>query len=237
MFAFLLDQVPEIREHQLQTVEKNEGRASVEETIRLELLVNELNPRFRLPVFEILLGTLNGISLQQYQTFRATVNSLVEADQKVDLFEFFLRHHLLVHLDRRFGKGLRAQVKFKALSPLKDDICRFLAILVRVGHEQDAQAQAAFMAAINAIDQPWEDAVSMINEVSDYDLLAASLDRLSQASPIVKKRVLSAAAVAITHDQKVTVEEAELFRAMSESLDCPVPPVVATPDQGNIRAS
>ena len=34
--------------------------------------------------------------------------------------------------------------------------------------------------------------------------------------------------VAITHDKQVTVEEAEIFRAMSESLDCPVPPVVAS---------
>ena len=51
---------------------------------------------------------------------------------------------------------------------------------------------------------------------------------MTEASPKIKKRVLTAMAVAITHDKQVTVEEAEIFRAMSESLDCPVPPVVAS---------
>jgi hypothetical protein len=37
-------------------------------------------------------------------------------------------------------------------------------------------------------------------------------------------------AAAIACDGTVTVEEAETFRAVSESLDCPVPPVMATSD-------
>jgi hypothetical protein len=57
------------------------------------------------------------------------------------------------------------------------------------------------------------------------------LQRLSQSTPAVKKQVLSAAAIAITYDRQVTVEEAELFRAIAEALDCPVPPVVATSAQ------
>jgi hypothetical protein len=58
--------------------------------------------------------------------------------------------------------------------------------------------------------------------------LSESLRKLSQATPAIKKQILSAAAIGITHDRQVTVEEAELFRAIAESLDCPVPPVVAT---------
>jgi hypothetical protein len=58
--------------------------------------------------------------------------------------------------------------------------------------------------------------------------LTESLRRLGQTTPAIKKQILSAAAIAITHDRHVSVEEAELFRAIAESLDCPVPPVVAT---------
>jgi hypothetical protein len=50
---------------------------------------------------------------------------------------------------------------------------------------------------------------------------------LAASAPAIKKQILTAAAIAITHDGTVTVDEAELFRAIAESLDCPVPPVVA----------
>ena len=74
----------------------------------------------------------------------------------------------------------------------------------------------------------WEMPRHLLTEEISFGMLAESLDRINQASHPVKKRVLAAAAVAITFDRHVTVEEAEIFRAMSESLDCPVPPVVAS---------
>jgi hypothetical protein len=39
----------------------------------------------------------------------------------------------------------------------------------------------------------------------------------------VKKKLLYAAAIMITFDHEITVAEAEFFRAVAESLDCPVP--------------
>ncbi|MGI9520001.1 MAG: hypothetical protein ACR2NP_23300, partial [Pirellulaceae bacterium] len=234
VFGILLDEDPAVRERQLSTITENEGQPTVDELNRLISAIGDLAPRFRLPVFEILQGTLTAISPEQYQSFRKTVDSMVEADQQVDLFEFFLRHHLIVHLDRRFGLISPPVVRYRAIDPLKEDICQLLAILVRIGHDNLEEAVGAFNSAVESLGKPWHADDARMNTGFSYSSLASALERLNESSPKIKKRVLTAAAIAITHDGQVTVEEAELFRAMSESLDCPVPPVVASiMDSGN----
>ena len=115
VFASLLNPETEIRRAQLYAVANGEGQATIDETIRLMSIVDNLEERFRLPVFEILQGTLTGMSPEQYASFRESVDRLVEADQKIDLFEFFMRHHLIVHLDRRFGLVSPPKVKYLSL--------------------------------------------------------------------------------------------------------------------------
>ena len=57
------------------------------------------------------------------------------------------------------------------------------------------------------------------------DTLDVALTDLEQTAPKVKRRILQAAAVCITADQTVTHAEAELLRAVSALLDCPMPPL------------
>jgi len=52
------------------------------------------------------------------------------------------------------------------------------------------------------------------------------LRRLAQASPGIKKRVLHACAYAVAADNLIQAEEAELLRAIAETLDCPIPPFI-----------
>jgi hypothetical protein len=59
------------------------------------------------------------------------------------------------------------------------------------------------------------------------DNLKQALDHLAAASPGVKKRALDASAACIAADGRVTVSEGELLRAIADSLDCPMPPLIA----------
>ena len=61
----------------------------------------------------------------------------------------------------------------------------------------------------------------------EVDQLEACMQKLHQASLPVKKRFLYAAAVLITYDHEITIAESEFFRAVAESLDCPVPILAA----------
>ena len=68
---------------------------------------------------------------------------------------------------------------------------------------------------------------SKIHGSFHHEELSFAIAKVNQASLKVKKQLLTAMALAITKDGEVTIEEAEMFRAVSESLDCPVPPVVS----------
>ena len=57
----------------------------------------------------------------------------------------------------------------------------------------------------------------------EVEQLEACMYKLHRASLPVKKRFLYAAAVLITYDHEITIAESEFFRAVAESLDCPVP--------------
>jgi len=53
----------------------------------------------------------------------------------------------------------------------------------------------------------------------------AALNRLMLAAPIIKKNLLEACARVIGADGVIQEAEAELLRAVAETLDCPIPPL------------
>ena len=54
----------------------------------------------------------------------------------------------------------------------------------------------------------------------------AALDRLCQAVPQIKKNVLNACAQTVAADGVIQEMEAELLRAIADTLDCPMPPFI-----------
>jgi hypothetical protein len=54
----------------------------------------------------------------------------------------------------------------------------------------------------------------------------AALQTLNQAVPAIKRRIVVACAACILANQEVTIREAELLRAICDTLDCPLPPLV-----------
>jgi hypothetical protein len=56
--------------------------------------------------------------------------------------------------------------------------------------------------------------------------LDAALKRLSQLLPLQKPRLLKAMATCIAHNGRINAAEAELMRAVADTLDCPMPPLL-----------
>ena len=55
-----------------------------------------------------------------------------------------------------------------------------------------------------------------------------ALTAVSLAAPPIKERVLAACNVCVAFDGQITINEAEMFRAIADALDCPSPPLLAT---------
>ncbi len=63
--------------------------------------------------------------------------------------------------------------------------------------------------------------------VTDISLpaLNTALDKLNQLKPLKKPALLKACVICITADNDFSPIEAELFRAIASTLDCPMPPI------------
>ena len=53
----------------------------------------------------------------------------------------------------------------------------------------------------------------------------AALSAMLGASHAVRKQILDACVHTVAADNRVTVEEAELIRAVADALECPMPPL------------
>lgn len=227
VYCLLLDEDKSVWQKQMGIIQQTEGEATVNEIGRLLSQVRALPRNQRLPCLEIVQSTLTQLSPEQFKRFGYTVIELVRADQKIDLFEFILQHLLLSHLDRRFGFRPPVRARYKSVASVQKGIEQILSLLVHVGHESEAEAVEAFRQAARSFGEkiPFE---MVPRDQCSFEVLEQALEQCSEAIPKVKKRIIEAAATAIAADGKITVDEAELFRAFAESIDCPVPPIVAT---------
>ncbi len=226
MYALLLDDDPGIRAKQLEQVSGSGAGGIADEAARLFPLVQNLGAGSRLPLVDMALPTLQQLSSGQYDWFRSNIDPLVQADQRVTLFEFALQRVLVRHLDRKFRKTRPVSVEYTAIAPLIAPVGILLSAIARIGQEGPADVQEAFLMGVGKLGP--EGGAVVLAEPSACSLTEVdqALKVLNSASPAVKKHVIDACVECISADGKVTVEEAEFLRAIADSLDCPMPPLV-----------
>ena len=56
--------------------------------------------------------------------------------------------------------------------------------------------------------------------------VVAALNRLALAVPIIKKNLIEACVRVVAADGIIQETEAELLRAIADTLDCPMPPLL-----------
>ena len=225
VFALLLDTDDSIRRGQIGLIEASEGEPTMQETSRLVDLVQAQPTEYRLPLIQMVQTSLLSMTLPQYEQFRKTVNEIVKADKRLGMFEFVVQRSLILQLDRHFAKRRPPKVNYVAVQGIAQQAGELLSILVHVGHQDDQEAQTAFAQALSPLKLKPTVRLTPRKECS-LSLLKDSLDVLVKSSPAIKKRLLGAAVIAVTTDGNVTVREAELLRAIADSLDCPLPPIV-----------
>jgi Zn-dependent protease with chaperone function len=217
IFAVLLSPDSGIRAVQLQQL-----KAQAEATRRMAERVDPLPVTFRLPLVSLVLPALKRLSPAQYDEFARNLERLVACDKEIDLFEYTLKKMVSRHLEPARPQA----VQYYSLRPLLSHCAVLLSALARLGHGELAAMQTAFELGMN----------ELAREVTGFTLLNlgecglpqidAALTRLAEASPGIKKRVLHACAYAVAADNVIQAEEAELLRAIAETLDCPIPPFI-----------
>jgi Zn-dependent protease with chaperone function len=226
VYALLFDREADPRRRQLAHLAANADPDVYQETLRMMPLVDRLHVRARLPLVEISLPALRGLRHSEYERFKRIVTALIEVDQSVDLFEWSLHRILLHDLGAHFAPVRPPRVRHHTLASVRQQAAILVSMLAYVGNRDAASARRAFEDGWRSLDLPAVDLLPVAR------LGVGSLDRaltaLAEAAPQVKRRILRAAVASIAADRAITAGEAELLRAMSASLDCPMPPLLLT---------
>ena len=223
IYALVLSDEPAVRETQLTGLKGTVVPSDLEETLAVEPMMSALPAGTRLNVAFQSLPALSQMSQRQYKDFRDRVSELIDADQKVSLFEFCLQRVVCHHLDQAYGLVKPPPVRFTSLTPLNPAASIILGLIAVKGNESSEEALKSYTVAI----QQWNNsttAVPAISACSRTDF-ARALYQFEQATPQLKERLIRACATCICSNRQVTAAEYELLRTICSSLDCPLPPL------------
>lgn len=223
VFALLLDEDLAIRDGQLAMLLRAD-RAVHDELLRLERDAKGLSRDLRLPLIDMALPALSAMSPEQERAFLDTLRGFIEADRKIDVFEFVLQRIVQTHLVARHSGGGRTVVTHYGPGKLGAECSALLSVLAAAGNTDDEAAQKAFDEGARTLGEPGLKYTGRSGAALKH--LADALDALAHTAPKLKERLLRACAMVVASDRQVSAREAELLRAVADTLGVPMPPLL-----------
>ena len=222
IYLLLLDRDEAVQAVQIDILREKADAGVMAEVEKTIPLLSELTPEMRLPLFDLTLPALRLLSQDQYLPFRVNLRALIDADHRISIFEYALQRVLVCHLDPLFSgnKSRQRAAGMYAFCGVQEEISCVLSVLAHLNPD----ASAAFKKAVEEIPDTRAIFTLWPEEECGWETLDTALDKLQGASFYIKKWTLASALVCLMHDREIAVEEVELFRAIADSLDCPVPP-------------
>jgi len=228
VYALLFSDDEGVRDKQLGELTAATSAAICQETMRVWPEAQAVATHAKLPLVDLALPGLRHMSQGQFQQFRAAVQKLVESDGEIDLFEYVLQKIVMRHLEPHFAQARKPLVQYYSLKPLAPDCAVLLSALAYVGQDEPDKIQLAFEQGAQPLSHNVQVPLSLVpQEASELEQVDAALNRLSLAVPQIKKNVLNACAQTVAADGVIQETEAELLRAIADTLDCPMPPFIA----------
>jgi len=224
--SLLLSGDETVRAKQMDILRANLNPAGFEHTATLAAQIQALDVKYMFALAEFAVPALRQHSLDEYTDFNETVRKLVECDEAIELFEYALMKMVARQLRAYFEGPDLDQARYGRIQDVLPECALLLSALAYVGQDDEPEAQKAFADGRRFLDAPG-DQIRFIPR-SEWDLarVDAALTRLAKCPAAVQRNILLACGKAVASDCHVTDREAELLRAIADSLDCPMPPFV-----------
>ena len=223
VMALLIDPDPALANKQLAVLQGMVPVDLLNAVVTLVPRVKVMPAAARLPLVDMSLPMLRMMSLPQYQAFIPAFQALVQADQRLSVFEWTLSQVLYRHLHGNFVARPVVPTQYHSLNGLKPEVSVLLTTLARTGNSEPEVAHA-FGAGAGQL--PGLPLVLVPAEQCNFAELEQAIQKLAQASAKLRRQVLMACAACVSSDNVVRIREVELVRGIADLLDCPMPPLV-----------
>ncbi len=224
LLGLLLDKNPDELGLQLSQLRNLFSNTQYQSLVPWAMTAAAVAPELRLPLVELSLPTLKNLSHAQYVQFKCAMNALIRHDGPINLVEWSLFKIITQQLEPK-----KMVNRLIDLSQLKSEACILLTVMAKAGTTSTEAAQVAFDLSKKTLGLTEEEPLRETNyTTSDLDVV---VNRLNCIKPLQKPKLLKALSQCILADEQITVAEAELFRAIAEILNCPIPPMIIKPTQ------
>jgi len=227
LLGLLIGARPEIRTIQRQLLglgQEATAPAAVEGF--LPLLVS-LDPRLRLPLADVAVAALRSLGVPAIRRFTDEVEALVSADGRITLFELMLATMIGRRLRPLIGPPDRGGERRGGAGSLIQGCTVIFSAFARASSEKQGVIRRTYELGAREFFGERRPGILSVEECR-AERVRQALERVRQAPPQVKKRILGALARMALSDTTVTVEEAELLRTVADGLGCPVPPLTGS---------
>lgn len=219
VFGLLLDRQRDLRNQQLALLSEHLTAADLGDLNTIINIAADLDANLRLPVIELGLAALKQLSPDQHAVFIRCLNVLISADQKVSLMEWAI-YRIVLHNTVTDIKLVRN----RQLSELHAECELLLSLLAYAGARTERDASTAFAQAQKVLNFSNLTLLPRTSiKLADAD---KALEQLNLTKPLQKPQLLKAMSECVLHDGQLSIAEAELFRAIADSLDCPIPALI-----------
>jgi Zn-dependent protease with chaperone function/uncharacterized tellurite resistance protein B-like protein len=221
IYLLQLDPEDEIRGRQLAHLEEAADFGVFDALKGFLLIEAQLTPTMKIPLLEMSLPTLRQLSYEQYKLFQGNLDVLIKADGRIGLSEWAVQKIVRKHLGSAF-EGIHSKPRFSKLGAVKQHCEILLSMLAYSDAQSGVSPEAAFEAGRAQLDLD----ISLQPKSSlSFGKLNNAIDTLADLQPLRKPKLLKACVQTITADQKISVVEHELVRAVADTLECPLPPL------------
>jgi uncharacterized tellurite resistance protein B-like protein len=226
VLALLLSPDESLRTTQLAGLDRRAALGVQGKTAALWPEVARLAVQIRLPLVHLALPALRRLDADHRWQLFQVMKWLIESDGRFDLFELSLQRLIRRRLGPHADDARSSVVRYASLEPIAQDCRVTLSALAHAGGSQASDIASAFSAGVDSLRLQAPRLELLSAKDSGLELLDAALDRLALAAPAAKKVLLEACVDVAGADGVIERREAELLRAIADSLECPIPPFV-----------
>lgn len=224
LFGMLLSKDSNVRDWQRATISANLPAlmARIDETVPYLANIDRLAYA---TIATLAVNSLRTISESEYPLFTSTLKGLVEADGKINLFEYMLQRMVQSRIAPRFLKDNTPGRTITSIETIAPACAAVFSALAWEGSSNPVDAGYAFNNGAGLF--PLTTLELLPREQYTIQLLDAALNQLDCLVPPVKKQVLAGCIAIAMTDNVINLNEAEFLRAVADALSCPMPPLMA----------
>ncbi len=226
IYGLLMSEDHRFQDSEVSYLIKNAGQSAADQAKSWNGELRETHSAIKIALLDLSIPTLRSLSMPEYEKFIGITRWMISSDGQVDMFEFMLQKMLERHLSNQFLNFSGVKVRYTEMNKLSSEVNVLISTMAGVGAKNNADLTAAYQLAANELQNHHggEKITILPPDRCGLQEVDKALNKINQASPMIKKHVLHACGLAVMQDGEMQSIEAEMLRAIADSIGSILPP-------------